>query len=171
MGGINYHTSGHPQCSRFPDTTSKLSQIAPKFPQKLDLLQLGCGLSGVLLVQYPDPHPFSRLFCGPSFRASKKTEHSTTAGSPVVPGYHCRTPHTHAHTRYSTDAPAPHARIRLFCVPSRRFATGFLEFWCVRKTRGLNSTLSVFSRSQEFLVLSLSLSSHFFCCLRVRLRL
>lgn len=28
------------------------------------LLQLGCGLSGVLLVQYPDPHPFSRLFCG-----------------------------------------------------------------------------------------------------------
>uniref|UniRef100_A0A8D8MSB6 (northern house mosquito) hypothetical protein n=1 Tax=Culex pipiens TaxID=7175 RepID=A0A8D8MSB6_CULPI len=116
MGGINYHTSGHPRCSRFPDTTSKLSQIAPKFLQKLNSLQPGCGLSGVLLVQYPDPHPFSRLFAGLLSAPQKNgtLNYRRFAGCSGLPLPD--TPHTH--TLYSTDAPAPHARLRLFCVPS-----------------------------------------------------
>lgn len=116
MGGINYHTSGHPQCSRFPDTTSKLSQIAPKFLQKLNSLQPGCGLSGVLLVQYPDPHPFSRLFAGLLSAPQKKIEHSTTAGSPVVPGYHCRTLHSHTHSLFYGRARTTRSASAFLCA-------------------------------------------------------
>lgn len=40
-------------------------------------------------------HTLFRGYFAAFFPRLEKTEHSTTAGSPVVPGYHCRTLHTH----------------------------------------------------------------------------